>query len=254
MAPTRKRPRSPVASPRQARPIRAAVARAAVLPTLATLLALGCRQPAPAVGAEPAPTPKTAASAAGTASAPSVGGVASLAPSASASAVVSSAPPCASSAKPATVASGEPSELPGLVGLPPNPNVNVAGGQGVVNPSVYGTSTAAPPPTSPPTRKMTVSVADGSAVPDADRVIAKSSWRFRACALKAAQLDPASGGTVRAVVKVDADGNVAGVTATGGSPATLTTCIGNSFHSLVFAAPDRADASVVVTVVITKGS
>jgi outer membrane biosynthesis protein TonB len=111
------------------------------------------------------------------------------------------------------------------------------------------TAVAAPAP-----RNATVTVAAGSAVPGADAVLAKNRWRMRACAKKAADLDPSSGGTVKVVAKVDAEGKVTSVTATGGSPAALTSCIQGSFYSMVFAAPDRADASVAVTVVITKGS
>jgi hypothetical protein len=125
----------------------------------------------------------------------------------------------------------------------------------VVNPGLVGTATTvAPPPVAPVSVAATATVAAGSSVPGADQVVAKNRWRFRACANKAVALDPTAGGTVKAVAKVDADGKVIGVTATGGSPAALTSCIQGSFYSMVFAAPDRADASVVVTVVITKGS
>jgi hypothetical protein len=258
MANGRKRPLSPVAAPREVRPMRAAVARAAAIPTLATLLALGCRQPAPVASAEPAPSVTPAdPTATSVSSAPSASAAAALPPpsvSASASAVAS-APPCASSAQVASSArpapaSSAPFEPPGLVGLPPNPNVNVAGGVGVVNPSVVGTT----PRVATASVAANVTVAAGSSVPGADAVVAKNRWRFRACANKAVALDPTAGGTVKAVAKVDAEGKVIGVTATGGSPAALTSCIQGAFYSMVFAAPDRADASVVVAVTITKGS
>jgi hypothetical protein len=85
---------------------------------------------------------------------------------------------------------------------------------------------------------------------DATTVVAKNKWRFRGCYNKALASDPDAGGTVTVAVTVNEDGKVTSAKGSGGSPATLATCIAGSFYSMMFAAPSGGSGSVSVTVVL----
>ena len=86
-----------------------------------------------------------------------------------------------------------------------------------------------------------------------DQVVARNTWRFKGCANKAAQLDPAAGGTVRVEVKVGADGHTESASGTGGTPAALATCIAGTFYAMHFADQDHDGGAFVATVVVSAG-
>jgi TPR repeat protein len=90
-------------------------------------------------------------------------------------------------------------------------------------------------------------------VPGADAVVAKNKWRFRACALKAYEVDANAGGKLRVTVSIGADGRVSGASGSGGTPASLATCVAGTFHSMSFPAPDGGSATFSVTVTLAKG-
>lgn len=98
----------------------------------------------------------------------------------------------------------------------------------------------------------TGAAAGASNVKDADSVIARNRWRFKACYNKALATDPSAGGTVKVTVKVGEGGEVvnAGV-ASSDAPSALTQCIVSSFRSMKFSPPDGGSATFTVPVVLS---
>lgn len=90
-------------------------------------------------------------------------------------------------------------------------------------------------------------------VPGADAVVPKNKWRFRGCARKAYDVDPNAGGKIRVTVSIDADGKVSGASGSGGTPASLATCVAGAFYSMSFPAPDGGSATFSVAVTLAKG-
>jgi tetratricopeptide (TPR) repeat protein len=112
------------------------------------------------------------------------------------------------------------------------------------------------PPTSAPVAAegpkvptITTSEATTSApnVPGADAVVAKNKWRFRGCYNKALQADPDAGGKVAITVTIDSEGKVTTASGSGGSPASLATCVAGTFYSMTFPAPDGGSATFKVS-------
>ncbi len=104
-----------------------------------------------------------------------------------------------------------------------------------------------------PTGEATTGVAAGASnVKDADSVIARNRWRFKACYAKALASDPKAGGTVKVAVKVGSEGEVVTAsTSSSDAPAGLTQCIVSSFLAMKFSAPEGGSATFVTPVVLS---
>lgn len=123
------------------------------------------------------------------------------------------------------------------------------GGGGGGGGSGTDTSTAVKAPSG---EASTGAAAGASNVKDADSVIARNRWRFKACYNKALASDASAGGTVKVTVKVGEGGEVvnAGV-ASSDAPSGLTQCIVSSFRSMKFSPPDGGSATFTVPVVLS---
>ncbi len=98
----------------------------------------------------------------------------------------------------------------------------------------------------------TGAAAGASNVKDADSVIARNRWRFKACYNKALASDPNAGGTVKVTVKVGEGGEVVSASpASSDAGGSLTQCIVSSFMSMKFSAPDGGSATFTVPVVLS---
>ncbi|MBS2019890.1 MAG: AgmX/PglI C-terminal domain-containing protein [Deltaproteobacteria bacterium] len=98
----------------------------------------------------------------------------------------------------------------------------------------------------------TGAAAGASNVKDADSVIARNKWRFKACYQKALATDPNAGGTVKITVKVGEGGEVTSASiASNDTSSTLAACIQSSFMSMKFAEPDGGSATFTVPVVLS---
>lgn len=98
----------------------------------------------------------------------------------------------------------------------------------------------------------TGAAAGASNVKDADGVIARNRWRFKACYNKALAADPTAGGTVKVTVKVGEGGEVVSASkASSDAPGDLTQCIVSSFNSMKFSPPDGGSATFTVPVVLS---
>lgn len=94
--------------------------------------------------------------------------------------------------------------------------------------------------------------AGASNVKDADSVIARNRWRFKACYNKALATDASAGGTVKVTVHVGEGGEVTGANvASSDAPGGLTSCIVAAFASMKFAEPDGGSATFTVPVVLS---
>jgi len=104
-----------------------------------------------------------------------------------------------------------------------------------------------------PTGEASTGAAAGASnVKDADSVIARNRWRFKACYNKALASDPNAGGTVKVTVRVGEGGEVISASqASSDAPAGLASCIVSSFQSMKFAAPDGGSATFTVPVVLS---
>jgi hypothetical protein len=115
-----------------------------------------------------------------------------------------------------------------------------------------GTGEAKDQPKVPTGEASTGSAAGASNVKDADSVIARNRWRFKACYNKALASDPSAGGTVRVTVRVGEGGEVISASqASSDAPAGLASCIVSSFQSMKFSAPDGGSATFTVPVVLS---
>ncbi|MGZ5970006.1 MAG: DUF2330 domain-containing protein, partial [Polyangiales bacterium] len=72
------------------------------------------------------------------------------------------------------------------------------------------------------------------AVKDADIVLARNRWRFKACYNKMLNQDPSASGKTSIVAALEVDGSVKTVTAAGSAPAPLTACIQAGVRSMKF--------------------
>ncbi|MBK7399432.1 MAG: AgmX/PglI C-terminal domain-containing protein [Myxococcales bacterium] len=98
----------------------------------------------------------------------------------------------------------------------------------------------------------TGAAAGASNVKDADSVIARNKWRFKACYQKALASDPNAGGTVKITVKVGEGGEVTSASiASNDASSALGACIQSSFMSMKFAEPDGGSATFTVPVVLS---
>lgn len=98
----------------------------------------------------------------------------------------------------------------------------------------------------------TGAAAGATNVKDADSVIARNRWRFKACYNKALASDPTAGGTVKVTVKVGEGGEVVSASpASSDAPSGLTQCIVSSFNSMKFSAPEGGSATFTVPVVLS---
>lgn len=98
----------------------------------------------------------------------------------------------------------------------------------------------------------TGAAAGASNVKDADSVIARNRWRFKACYTKALASDATAGGTVKVTVKVGEGGEVVSASAASSdAPSGLTQCIVSSFNAMKFSAPEGGSATFTVPVVLS---
>jgi outer membrane biosynthesis protein TonB len=126
---------------------------------------------------------------------------------------------------------------------------NTKGGGGGGGGSGSDQSTAVKVPTG---EANTGAAAGASNVKDADSVIARNRWRFKACYNKALASDPNAGGTVKVTVKVGEGGEVISASqASSDAPAGLTSCIVSSFQAMKFSPPDGGSATFTVPVVLS---
>lgn len=126
---------------------------------------------------------------------------------------------------------------------------NTKGGGGGGGGSGSDTSTAVKVPTG---EANTGNAAGASNVKDADSVIARNRWRFKACYNKALASDPSAGGTVKVTVKVGEGGEVISASqASSDAPSGLTQCIVSSFNAMKFSPPDGGSATFTVPVVLS---
>ena len=104
-----------------------------------------------------------------------------------------------------------------------------------------------------PSGEAATGVAAGASnVKDADSVIARNRWRFKACYNKALASDPTAGGTVKVSVRVGQGGEVSSASvASSDAPSGLTQCIVSAFSGMHFAEPDGGSASFTVPVVLS---
>jgi serpin B len=86
-----------------------------------------------------------------------------------------------------------------------------------------------------------------SAPADSELVVAKNKWRFRGCYSKALQTNPDAGGVVEVSAELDGTGTTKSASATGGTPASLATCIAKAFHSMHFAGEGTVKVRVTLT-------
>jgi len=123
------------------------------------------------------------------------------------------------------------------------------GGGGGGGGSGTDTSTVVKAPTG---EASTGAAAGASNVKDADSVIARNRWRFKACYTKALANDPSAGGTVKVTVKVGEGGEVVSASAASSdAPSGLTQCIVSSFNSMKFSAPEGGSSTFTVPVVLS---
>jgi hypothetical protein len=194
------------------------MSRAHALVAAAALLGCG-KQP------EPASAPAIAASAPSAnepSAAPQTAPSASSEPSAVASAAPSVAPSPLASAS--VVAIAPPTSNSGPIG----PHFGTAAAYGGPPPPADGTIIKGP-------KSVTnvASVTGGAA--DAQSVVRKNAWRFKACHNKSLAQDPSSAGKVTVAVKVDAEGAVVDATASSTTaPAYLTSCVVAGAKSMKF--------------------
>ncbi len=98
----------------------------------------------------------------------------------------------------------------------------------------------------------TGAAAGASNVKDADSVIARNRWRFKACYSKALASDPNAGGTVKVTVRVGEGGEVTGANlASSDAGAGLAQCIVSAFLGMKFSEPDGGSATFTVPVVLS---
>ena len=104
-----------------------------------------------------------------------------------------------------------------------------------------------------PSGEASTGVAAGASnVKDADSVIARNRWRFKACYNKALASDPSAGGTVKVTVRVGQGGEVSSASvASSDAPGGLTQCIVSAFSGMHFAEPDGGTATFTVPVVLS---
>jgi hypothetical protein len=112
-----------------------------------------------------------------------------------------------------------------------------------------------------PPQPVSVTYASTSAAPgassseptyvDADAVIVKNRWRFKACYTAALKVDRNAAGTIQVVVHVGSSGEVtsAKVEATTAGP-DLSQCIADAFLQMVFPAPQRDDTAMFTVPVV----
>jgi serine/threonine protein kinase len=103
-----------------------------------------------------------------------------------------------------------------------------------------------------PTGETSTGAAGGaSTVKDADVVIARNRWRFKACYTKALAIDPNDGGKVVVRAVVAPDGTVTSATASSTTAsASLTQCIVSSFMAMKFSEPDGGGNATITTPVV----
>lgn len=179
-------------------------------------------------------------------------GTTSTSASTVASAVASTAPLVAPSA------SHTPSAMPSALGDPGSLTINgmkwtgdggLAGMAGAYGgPPAPGLSGVGP--VAGPVPEISVAAAK-TTVPEADAILARNRWRFRACTAKALVMDPGVKGKIHLVVSVDAAGEVkdAKATAVGDPvPASLLACYAAATKSMKFPpVPSPATIEVDVT-------
>jgi hypothetical protein len=104
-----------------------------------------------------------------------------------------------------------------------------------------------------PTGEASTGAAAGASnVKDADSVIARNRWRFKACYTKALASDPNAGGTVKVTVRVGEGGEVTSASlASSDAGGALSQCIVSSFASMKFSEPDGGSATFTVPVVLS---
>lgn len=111
-------------------------------------------------------------------------------------------------------------------------------------------SSSAPPPTTAPEVERVEASVKASGVADAEAVVTRNKWRFRSCFKRALAADPGAGGTIRVVATVGAAGRVTSGKASGGTPASLNSCLAASLDAVSFEPPAGGTGELVVTVVL----
>ena len=103
----------------------------------------------------------------------------------------------------------------------------------------------------PPETNVATAVANATALPGAESVVARNRWRFKNCYAKALAMDPSVEGTAKVAVKIGADGFVSSASAVSSNlPGALTSCVASSCNAMKFQEPASGTAMLMVTIAL----
>jgi hypothetical protein len=146
---------------------------------------------------------------------------------------------------------GQANNAPSVPGVPTGDAI-WRGGPRTTSPTTVASTAPVPVGPAIPTPLPQPDPTVVGAVPGADAVVSKNKWRFRACYNIALRADPDAGGAVAITVTINAEGKVTAASGSGGSPASLASCVANSFYQMTFSAPDGGPATFNVKAVFAS--